>query len=137
MGSKTGYRQNEVKSLPFVQLPLVVLADRKLSHGAKLAYCALLRRFFQKSFCNPGLSKIAALLDVDIRTTRRYIGELVTRGLLRVDARRGYANIYNRDGCIDSTYCSDDGYLTQDTIDMLLDAKVMINHPTIVLTSGK
>ena len=110
----------EVDSLPFVQLPLLILVDRKLGNNSKMVYCVLLRFAFHKSFCFPSIGRIASLLNISESTVRRNLHELEERGLIRVRNRVGTSNLYNWSGCLEDVHAKD-GFLSQDAIGMLLE----------------
>jgi len=116
---KIGLIQKEIETLPFVQLPLLVMSDRRLSAGAKLAYCVLLRFSFQKTICFPSMGRIADMIGVSVDTARRHLKELVDRGLFVVESRVGQSNVYSREGRMEDVYC-EDGFLSDDSLDTLL-----------------
>lgn len=123
MDEQIGLNQSEIGSLPFVQLPLIVLADRSLNHGAKMVYVALLTFFYQKSFCYPKVNKIAQLTNLSRRTVQEHLAQLEDRGLIRREIVPGKVTVYHRDEHLD-LYTKGNGVLSDEAIKILADAGV-------------
>jgi hypothetical protein len=64
----------------FVQVPLVVLHDRSVSHAAKLAYARLLLYAGRDGLCNPAQETLAAEVCLRPRQVRTVLSELKARG---------------------------------------------------------
>jgi AraC-like DNA-binding protein len=68
--------ENAVLRAGFAALPYVVLRDKKLSIGARLAYAILLMYAWQEGSCFPGQVRMATDLGASERNLRRYLYEL-------------------------------------------------------------
>ena len=79
----------------FTQIPNVILTDKKLSVGAKLAYAMLLKYAWTDVTCFPGQQKLADDMGSGERSIRSYMKELEKSGFLEVKQRGlGRTNIY-------------------------------------------
>ena len=79
----------------FTQVPNVVLIDKRLSVGAKLAYAMLLKYAWGVDGCFPGQQRLAADMGAGERSIRTYLKELETLGFLEVKQRGlGKTNLY-------------------------------------------
>ena len=79
----------------FTQIPNVVLTDKSLSVGGKLAYAMLLKYAWNETACYPGQQTLAEDMGSGERSVRRYLDELEKLGLLEVHQRGlGKTNIY-------------------------------------------
>jgi len=71
----------------FTQVPNVILTDKKLSVGAKLAYAMLLKYAWTDEACFPGQQKLATDMGSGERSIRSYLKELEAAGFLEVKQR--------------------------------------------------
>lgn len=79
----------------FTQVPNVILTDKMLSVGAKLAYAMLLKYAWDEAACFPGQIRLAEDMGSGERSVRRYLDELEQSGLLEVEQRGlGKTNYY-------------------------------------------
>lgn len=79
----------------FTQIPNVVLVDKRLSVGAKLAYAMLLKYAWSENACFPGQQKLAVDMGAGERSVRTYLKELEGHHLLEVTQRGlGKTNLY-------------------------------------------
>jgi hypothetical protein len=79
----------------FTQVPNVILTDKALSVGAKLAYAMLLKYAWDAAACFPGQLRLAEDMGSGERSVRRYLDELEKLGLLEVEQRGlGKTNYY-------------------------------------------
>lgn len=79
----------------FTQVPNVILRNRTLSMGAKLAYAVLLSYAWQDKSCFPGQVRMAVDLGVIEKSVRTYLQELETAGVILVKRRgQGKTNVY-------------------------------------------
>lgn len=79
----------------FTQMPNVVLIDKRLSVGAKLAYAMLLKYAWSDSACFPGQRTLADDMGAGERSVRTYLKELEATGALEVTQRGlGKTNLY-------------------------------------------
>lgn len=79
----------------FTRIPNGVLRREGLSPGAKLAYMGLLSYAWQEGSCFPGQARLAQDLGIGQRSVIRYLKELQSVGLLKVQRRGlGKTNIY-------------------------------------------
>ena len=79
----------------FTQVPNVILTDKTLSVGAKLAYAMLLKYAWTDDACFPGQQKLADDMGSGERSIRRYLEELEKAGFLEVKQRGlGRTNLY-------------------------------------------
>lgn len=79
----------------FTQVPNVILTDKALSVGAKLAYAMLLKYAWEEAACFPGQIRLALDMGSGERSVRRYLDELEKTGLLEVEQRGlGKTNYY-------------------------------------------
>ena len=84
-----------VTRLGFTQVPNILLTDKRLSVGAKLAYAMLLKYAWSDDACFPGQKKLAEDMGAGERSVRSYLKELQTYGLLEVKQRGlGKTNLY-------------------------------------------
>lgn len=79
----------------FIQVPIKILIDDRISPGAKLAYAALLYYNFRNR-PYPGHRDCALDFSIPERSLKRYLRELVSAGHLQVLRRgRGQPNSYH------------------------------------------
>lgn len=79
----------------FTQVPNVVLINKELSVGAKLAYAMLLKYAWSDDACFPGQAKLAKDMGSGERSVRRYVDELEAASFLEVKQRGlGKTNLY-------------------------------------------
>jgi biotin operon repressor len=79
----------------FTQVPNVILRNRSLSLGAKLAYSVLLSYAWQNHSCFPGQARMAVDLGCIEKTVRTYLHELEESGVIVVKRRgQGKTNLY-------------------------------------------
>jgi DNA-binding GntR family transcriptional regulator len=77
-------------------VPNDVLLDATLTPAARAAYAMLASYAWRGAECWPGQETLAEDLGVDDRTVRRYLAELVERGLVERTRRgRGRTNVYS------------------------------------------
>ena len=80
----------------FTQVPKFILKDPNLSLGAKVTYSALLGYAWDNASVFPGQATLAKEMGVTERHVRRFISELKTAELLRVERRGlGQTNRYH------------------------------------------
>ena len=63
----------------FTQVPNVILTNKDLSVGAKLAYAMLLHYAWQNNFCFPGQERLATDIGAGKRSVIRFMAELERR----------------------------------------------------------
>ena len=79
----------------FTQVPNVILTDKTLSVGGKLAYAMLLKYAWADNACFPGQQKLAEDIGAGERSVRTYLKELEQSGYLEVEQRGlGKTNLY-------------------------------------------
>jgi hypothetical protein len=79
----------------FTQVPNVILTNKELSVGAKLAYAMLLKYAWTDDACFPGQQKLADDMGSGERSVRTYLKELEDAGFLEVTQRGlGKTNLY-------------------------------------------
>lgn len=79
----------------FTQVPNVILTDKALSVGGKLAYAMLLKYAWTDDACFPGQQKLAVDMGAGERSVRTYLKELEEAGFLEVEQRGlGKTNLY-------------------------------------------
>lgn len=79
----------------FTQVPNVILTNKDLSVGAKLAYAMLLKYAWQDDYCFPGQAKLAEDIGAGERSVRTYLNELEAAGFLEVKQQGlGRTNLY-------------------------------------------
>lgn len=79
----------------FTQVPNVILTDKSLSVGGKLAYAMLLKYAWTDDACFPGQQKLAVDMGAGERSVRTYLKELEDGGFLEVEQRGlGKTNMY-------------------------------------------
>ena len=79
----------------FTQVPNIILTDKTLSVGAKLAYAMLLKYAWSKDACFPGQQTLADDIGAGERSVRTYLKELEGVGYLEVKQRGlGKTNLY-------------------------------------------
>ena len=71
----------------FTQVPNVILTDKELSVGAKLAYAMLLKYYWSNNAVFPGQQKLAEEMGSGERSVRTYQKELEDAGFLEVTQR--------------------------------------------------
>ena len=80
----------------FTQVPNVILINKDLSVGAKLAYAMLLKYYWSNNAVFPGQQKLAEEMGSGERSVRTYLKELEAAKLLEVKQRGlGMTNLYN------------------------------------------
>jgi Helix-turn-helix domain len=79
----------------FTQVPNVILTNKDLSVGAKLAYAMLLKYAWSDDACYPGQQRLAVDIGSGERSVRTYLKELEDGKLLEVTQRGlGKTNLY-------------------------------------------
>jgi hypothetical protein len=79
----------------FSQIPNVIIRNRCLSMGAKLAYAVLCSYAWQDKSCFPGQKRMADDMGVKERAVRNYLTELEEHGFIVVTQRGlGKTNLY-------------------------------------------
>ena len=79
----------------FTQVPNVILTNKDLSVGGKLAYAMLLKYAWSDGACFPGQQRLAVDMGAGERSIRTYLKELEEAGLLEVTQRGlGRTNLY-------------------------------------------
>ena len=79
----------------FTQVPNVILTNKDLSVGGKLAYAMLLKYAWSDDACFPGQQKLSQDIGAGERSVRTYLKELEKAGLLEVTQRGlGKTNLY-------------------------------------------
>ncbi len=79
----------------FTQVPNVILTNKELSVGGKLAYAMLLKYAWSDNACFPGQQRLAVDMGAGERSIRTYLKELEEAGLLEVTQRGlGKTNLY-------------------------------------------
>ena len=79
----------------FTQVPNIILTDKALSVGSKLAYAMLLKYAWSKDACFPGQQTLADDMGAGERSIRTYLKELEEVGYLEVKQRGlGKTNLY-------------------------------------------
>ena len=79
----------------FTQVPNVILTNKDLSVGAKLAYAMLLHYAWQNNFCFPGQERLATDIGAGKRSVIRFMAELERSGFVAVKRRGlGQTNLY-------------------------------------------
>ena len=80
----------------FTQVPNVILTNKNLSVGAKLAYAMLLKYYWSNNEVFPGQQKLAEEMGSGERSVRTYLKELEDAKLLEVKQRGlGMTNLYD------------------------------------------
>jgi len=90
---ETRYR-NETASLGFVQLPTLVLCDKRLTSTKKILYAMFLRYAGSDNYCFPGIGKIAKGLGLQVRQVYNLIKDLEDLGLITREQREGRSSVY-------------------------------------------
>lgn len=87
--------ENEMLRAGFAAMPYLVLRDKRLTIGARLAYGVLLSYAWQDGACFPGQETMAEDIGVSSRQLRDYLNELRENGYIRIK-RQGLnkPNIY-------------------------------------------
>ena len=79
----------------FTQVPNVILTNKDLSVGGKLAYAMLLKYAWSDDACFPGQQKLAQDIGAGERSVRTYLKELEDANFLEVTQRGlGKTNLY-------------------------------------------
>lgn len=79
----------------FTQVPNVILTNKDLTVGAKLAYAMLLHYAWQNNFCFPGQDRLADDMGSGKRSVIRFMAELERAGFIAVKRRGlGQTNLY-------------------------------------------
>ena len=80
----------------FTQVPNVILTNKEISVGAKLAYAMLLKYYWSNNAVFPGQQKLAEEMGSGERSVRTYLKELEDAHLLQVTQRGlGKTNLYH------------------------------------------
>jgi hypothetical protein len=86
---------DELSVVGFIQLPIPVLFDRDLSDAQKILYGILLRFSRSKSFCFPGVARLAKGTGSTERTVQRNMLALEKKGLVVRRKRPTKTNFYD------------------------------------------
>jgi hypothetical protein len=74
----------------WIAMPSQLLADRRISSGARDLWCLLQALGNEKGYSYYGQRKLARFLKIDVRTLQRYQTELVKYGWLIVEVGTAY-----------------------------------------------
>lgn len=86
--------QSEIEYLGFVQIPTVVLYDRRLSCIDKYLWCLLKRYARNADHCYPSLERLAQGMGITKRMVQEHLKVLEKNGLIKVDRKCGEHNEY-------------------------------------------
>ncbi len=79
----------------FTQVPNIILTNKDISVGAKLAYAMLLKYVWSNDSCFPGQVTLAEDMGATDRSVRMYLKELESADLLEITQRGlGKTNLY-------------------------------------------
>jgi biotin operon repressor len=106
--------------LGFIQLPTLVLYDRRLNPSQKLLYSVLLRYAGRNDHCWPGVDTVARSLGLTKRSIQEQIVKLEEVGLITREVRHGKSSVYWIEG-VDEVYASEK-MLNDKSIQSLRDA---------------
>lgn len=85
---------DQISALGFVQLPVAVLRDSRLSDGALITYSTLLVYARQDQKCWPGLGRLATDRGLCSRSISAHISELKKVRLITTTRRPGTSQVY-------------------------------------------
>jgi hypothetical protein len=87
--------QNEILRSGFAAFPYLVMEDRGLSLGARMAYAFLLKYAWQEGSCFAGQKRMAAEMGVSERQLQRYLYELRDSKYVKIERKdKRYNNTY-------------------------------------------
>lgn len=88
----------------FTQVPNFILANSKISPGAKLVFATLLSYAWHNNYCFPGQDKMAKDIGITRQSVNTHIKELEKKGFIQIKRRGlGKTNIYTLDFSVDKT----------------------------------
>lgn len=86
--------QSEIEFLGFVQIPIPILYDSRLSYTEKFFWCLLKRYSRNSGSCFPSISKLAAGMGVSEKHVYELKDKLANCGLIKIRKRSGTRNEY-------------------------------------------
>lgn len=87
--------ENEMLKAGFAAFPYLVMKDKNLSIGARMAYAFLLMYSWQEGSCFAGQEKLAEEMGVSRAQVQRYLYELRDTNYIRVERKdKRYNNTY-------------------------------------------
>jgi DNA-binding transcriptional ArsR family regulator len=87
--------ENEMLRAGFAAFPYLVMRDKTLSVGTRLAYAFLLMYAWQEGSCFASQEKMAGEIGVSARHLRRYLSELKETGYVRIERKdKRFNNTY-------------------------------------------
>jgi phosphoserine phosphatase len=76
-------------------MPNTIIADTKLTPGAKFLYSVLLNQSWRTTVVSPSHQALAREIGAPVRATRNYVDELSHAKLITLQARPGKPNLYS------------------------------------------
>jgi len=87
--------ENEMLRAGFAAFPYLVMRDKRLSAGARLAYAFLLMYAWQEGSCFTSQKKMGAAMGVSDRHLRRFLSELKAADYIRIERKdKRFNNTY-------------------------------------------
>jgi len=79
----------------FVQVPITIVRNNKISMGAKMVYTALLSYAWHNDFCFPGQDRMAEDIGTSRKSVNLWLQELDKSGFIKIIRRgQGKTNLY-------------------------------------------
>src|SRR5262245_38637690 len=76
-------------------MPTTIIADTKLTPGAKFLYSVLLNQSWKEATISPSHGSLAREIGASVRATRNYIDELREAKLISLQTRPGRPSLYS------------------------------------------
>ena len=87
--------ENELLRSGFAAFPYLIMRDKSLSIGARLAFAFLLMYAWQEGSCFTSQAKMADAIGISSRQLQRYLYELQNTGYIRIERQdRRFNNTY-------------------------------------------
>jgi hypothetical protein len=87
--------REQLQTSDVLWMPNTIIADTKLTPGAKFLYSVLLNRSWKGSVVSPTHGALAREIGASVRATRNYIDELTHAKLIALRPRPGNPSLYS------------------------------------------
>jgi hypothetical protein len=86
--------RKQLRTSDVLWMPNRIIADTKLTPGAKFLYSVLLNQSWREAVVNRSHSTLAREIGASVRATRNYIDELKRAKLIALQTRPGKPSLY-------------------------------------------
>ena len=87
--------RTQLQTADVLWVPTAIIADTKLTSGAKFLYSVLLNHSWREAAVCPSHGTLARAIGASVRATRNYIDELKRAKLIALQTRPGKPSLYS------------------------------------------